>query len=219
MDNHTHTRADARPSSDSRQPDHVRDPATAMRILDARESITAAGHPMLVVLVDRIPLIEELTYRAIDLDPEPLSDISATLYIGVHPDGFVTHLVDRGDGQGLGGATFDLRMRDGAVRRVIGPYQGDMGLVRQYAPDLNVRVDIGLVVDRATFIRHHDGRGSWNAALTPDAADAALRFAAHTQHGQAARAFPPLDRVMPRPATTLWPDVDLPGPSAPGRRR
>lgn len=177
MDNHTRTDAAARTPSAPDPTGPRRDPATGMRILDARHS-DIEGILMLVVLVDRIPTLDELVFRPIDLEPDPLPQGDpATLYVGVHPDGYVTHLVDRGDGRGGTGEIVRLRMDDGTVRDVVGPYHGDDALIAWYAPELNVRADFGLVTDRATYLRHKDGRGTIPAALMPDAADLVLRLA------------------------------------------
>jgi hypothetical protein len=191
MDNHTRTDAAARTPSNL---DPNRDLATRMRILDARHS-DIEGIPMLVVLVDRIPTLDELTFRAIDLEPDPLPQgDAATLYVGVHPDGYVTHLIDQGDGPGGNGEIVRLRMDDGTVRDVTGPYHGDDALIAWYAPELNVRADFGLIANRATYVRHQDGRGAIPAALMPDAADMALRLAdSHTRHAKATPVLPPDD--------------------------
>jgi hypothetical protein len=151
-------------------------PEPAMQILDARTSTDHLDRTMLTVLVDRIPRLDELTYRVIEIGHvRPLP--ATMLYLGVHPDGYVVPLVDIGDGRGFYGQTLNLRTDDGTVRRVIGPYRAPIDLVRVFARDIDIRSDIGLLDDPAVFARHRDGSGALAACLTTAASDTALRLA------------------------------------------
>jgi hypothetical protein len=198
-----------------RQPDAAgREP---MRILDARHTTSVHGKPLLVVLVNHIPPLEDFTYRAIDLRPHQQP---AILYVGMRPDGYATHLVDRFDGQGFNGQTAHLPMDDGTVRTVVGPYHGNNDVICRYAPELGARTDIALVDDRDSFTRYDDARNALDAALLPEAADAAQRLAdSQALHGQPGQAFPPLDRVPPVPTPTASPLPEQPRLATRGRHQ
>ena len=165
-----------------------------MRILDARRHINGHGRPQLTVLVDRIPRVGELTFRVIDLGrvrPMP----NTMLYVGVHPDGYVTHLVDIGDQRGFYGQTFHLRLDDGTTRRVVGPYRGSFDLVDLFAADMRIRTDVGVLDDPEVFAGHRDGRGALPAGLTASAVQTALELAIARGRAEQAEPTHAFDRI------------------------
>lgn len=168
-----------------RQPDAAA--CMPMRILDARTSTDHRGRAMLTVLVDRIPRLDELTYRVIEIGHvRPLP--ATVLYVGIHPDGYIVPLVDIGDGRGFYGQTFHLRTDDGTVRRVVGPYPAPVDLVRVFAADIDIRTDIALVDDPGMLRQHRDESGAVTAFLTAAVRDTALHLV--TAHHQAEHGYP-----------------------------
>ncbi len=196
MDNPTSARPPAR--TEPADPPLTGSPTVApMRILDARRHISADGEPRLTVLVDRIPGLQELTYQVIDLGGvRPLPPPLPLLYVGGHPDGYVTALVDLGDRRGFYGQTLRLPMRDGTVATVVGPHPASCQLVTVFAPNLGVRTDVGLLDDRQLFDAYRDGRGAIPAGLTPEVAQTCLDLAIgrhRAERSHPARAFHDLD--------------------------
>jgi hypothetical protein len=134
--------------------------AAPMRILDARYD----RWRHLRVLVDRVPHLDDLRftpYAAPELadirirrHPGPL-----TLYAAAHPGGYVTFLLDTGDGLGFNGEPFDLNLADGTSRVVVGPWSSSVEYVSRHLPAVDVfPAEFTVHEDVADFHASRDGR-------------------------------------------------------------
>jgi hypothetical protein len=190
MDNHIPARLRARVTPDPQPTDSPRVPGP-VRLLAARRHLAADRSPRLTVLVDRVPRLDELAYQPVDMGQvRPLPGL--TLYIGVHPGGLVIPLVDIGDGRGFYGQTMRLRMVDGTIRPVTGPYLVGPDLIDVFVPELGIRTDVAVTDDHSTFEHHSDGRDTIRAGLLGPIADVALRMAIYRglrERSQPSRAF------------------------------
>ena len=164
-----------------------------MQILDARLDLG----DRLAVLVDRIPDLAELRFTAYPVpDDRPWRRHPGpdTLYVAVHPDGYVKFLLDNGDGLGFDGEPFDLRLTDGASRTVVGPYSSSTETVAAYAPSADVyRGEVAFTDNRRRWADNVNG-GGLAGHLTQAAAQQAMRLAgwpSGTHPAALAQAFDP----------------------------
>lgn len=144
-----------------------------MRILDAHKD----RFDRLRVLVDRVPTWSELRFRPYPILERPPWRPS-TLYMAVHPGGYVRFLLDTGDGLGYGGDSFDLALVDGTRRTVVGPWSSRSEVVAAVAPAADVYLgDVLFYNNREDF--HRPEVSGRPASLTRTAAQRALHLAAH----------------------------------------
>jgi hypothetical protein len=168
--------------------------AAPMRILDARHDRRAR----LAVLVDRMPDWAELRFTPhliVDDRPWRRHPGPDTLYVAVHPGGYVSFLLDNGDGQGFYGEPFDLRLVDGTQRTIVGPWSSRAAVVADVAPEVDVYPDdVAFHDDPGSF--YDGGGGGRSGNLTRPAAQRALFLAASyptsAQSPTLAQAFTPL---------------------------
>jgi hypothetical protein len=165
------------------------------RIIDARHDERGSLH----VLVARVPDLAELRFTPYtvanddQLRRHPGPD---TLYVAVHPGGYVWFVLDTGDGQGFNGEPFDLTLVDGTRRTVVGPWSSRPAVAAEVAPDLDVYLGEAIVHDDAHRFRNGSGDGRMGCLTRPGAQRALEIAAAHP--AEPARAFPPLRTPSPR---------------------
>jgi hypothetical protein len=164
------------------------------RIIDARHDERGGLH----VWVARVPDLAELRFTPYtvanddQLRRHPGPD---TLYVAVHPGGYVWFVLDTGDGQGFNGEAFDVTLVDGTRRTVVGPWSSSPAMAGDVVPDLDVYLDEVIVHDDAHRFRNGSGDGRMGC-LTRPAAQRALEIAA-ARPAEPARAFPPLRNTHP----------------------
>ena len=90
-----------------------------MKVLDAKVNWNQrwASDPTLKVLVDRLPSRDELVYEQKD-----------TLYYA-HKDGYVSFFHYSKPDDGYGGRKFELKMKDGSVKILVGPWSSREGVM------------------------------------------------------------------------------------------
>lgn len=189
-----------RDHGDFAQPPLRRDPGRPavpgrheVRILDARlEPVDRLRR--LVVLVDRIPYLDELRFTPYPAGRHPYSGTPYTLYVAVHPGGYITQLLDGDDGQGFNGEHFDLTLVDGSHRTLFGPYSSSAKFVVRCAPKVNAFPhSVLFATDGEAF---HRGTANGTGGLTIPAARQALQHVAAARSATTAQVFP----IRPEPS-------------------
>jgi len=94
-----------------------------------------ANDPELVITVDKVPLWDEFVYET----AETVS--GSTLFYGVHESGLVRFFSENPTNRrGYGGASFDIKLSDGRVRRLVGPWSSRCGVMNAYFEPHSVEV-------------------------------------------------------------------------------
>lgn len=97
-----------------------------------------ANMPRLVLLVDRIPELQEFTFQAYEVDPED----ARTLYLGRHGKWRVFFIHNPDNERGYAGRMFTFKMEHGTVVKVKGPWSGTAGLVNKVTEERIVSVHV-----------------------------------------------------------------------------
>lgn len=153
-----------------------------MRILQARveECVGSPRLRHLVVLVDALPACDELRHAAFDLGrPRPWRS-PATLYVAVHPDGYVSRWLDDGTGDGLDSRPVILTMADGTHRTVVGPWTSSNAVAAEHVAEVHP-AEITMHTNPELFAGHGNG---FLATLTRAAVSHALDLAGATDCGE-----------------------------------
>ncbi len=89
-----------------------------------------ANEPMMRLLVDRVPAIEELIFEK-----------KGNYFVG-EKDGVMSAFIDASDHLGSGGRTYNITMKDGSVYPLIGPWALDQCKVHRegFAPCMNTSI-------------------------------------------------------------------------------
>jgi len=87
-----------------------------------------ANEPELVLIVDKMSLPNEFEY-------EKINGEDTTLYFAEHENGLVDFFSHSFNNQrGYGGRTFDLKMKDGTIQSIKGPWSSRPGVMNNFFP-------------------------------------------------------------------------------------
>jgi hypothetical protein len=172
-----HRPSSGRPVNDADKVLPLAPPGPPMRLLDAQ----IGYFKQIDVLVTHVPALDELRFTPYPLPPDARIDLPPqsdppVLYVAVHPGGYVDFLLDDGDGQGYGGAPFDLHLHDGTTRVLVGPWSSNGDAVARYAPATDIHPMPFTLYENADDFRA--GRHGWTGHLTQPAAEHAFHLAA-----------------------------------------
>jgi len=103
-----------------------------MKVLDAKVNWMQGwgNDPTLKVLVDKLPSHDELVYEQ-----------KGTLYY-THKDGYVSFFHYSKPDDGYGGSKFELKMKDGSIKTLVGPWSSREGVMNAagFIPSVNCAI-------------------------------------------------------------------------------
>ncbi len=179
-----------------------------MKILKARVNwmIGWLNQPDFQILVDRIPKLDELRYEARD------GHYYAEL------DGYVNFFGYSAPGEGYGGRTFTLHMKDGSKADLIGPWSSRSGLLNAHG--FGPCTEVAMTDDAAFFDRKKRFGCYYGGAITVPLAEEAARIAGvhlvrHYQFGDKEFYYTPSlkpgEIIKPEPTVEMQERGELPG--------